>query len=181
VDNVLSFTIAVTAKSDEVITNFMDQFIESADLQRKGITIGVDVGTVQKITLTKGQPEYFGRPINVTCRPQASLTKPEHVNKALLSQRCYSETSNPIFKRTCGETHRVLRNLSGDKEVKRYEFSPLNFRSRDTADLRRPSRALVGTNLTAAPTMRQEVEQAYSIAIASTTSFTVNIDKSPEK
>jgi hypothetical protein len=62
VDNVLSFTIAVTAKSDEVITNFMDQFIESADLQRKCITIGVDAGTVQKITLTKGQPGYWSCP-----------------------------------------------------------------------------------------------------------------------
>lgn len=180
IDNVLIYSVALTTKCSAHIHTFKRAFIQTKEVERLGITIGIDKGEVYPLNL-RGSDELYGRPINVACRLQSSLTKPEHVNKVLMSQLCYAEVDNKVLRDTCAETSRTLKNINNSKEVTCYEFNPNYFKGRDLGDLRKPVKTKVEKSSLQIPGYVEQVKQIYEIAASSTTLFVTDTTIPPRK
>jgi len=141
IDRVLSFTIGLTDECDKYLTEFIQNFLEDEVLPRKGITIGLDEGTLHPLEEKhRDTPvEFIGRPITIACRLQAKLDGPEHTNRVLMTLRLYQELTDKLLKALCTQTTRTLRNINNNKDLKCYEFYPLYFRNRAKSELRKPA------------------------------------------
>ena len=75
-----------------------------------------------------GKDEYVGRPINVACRLQSSLSSMEGVNKVLVTNGIKERLSSADLKLALYKSMRKLRNLD-EKEMPYFEFGPFAFDS----------------------------------------------------
>ena len=119
-NNLLSFCdnikIYINEKVNNIIKNNFTDYVE-----RIGITIGIDKGTVIRMRLY-GNVEYMGKAINVAARLQSLLKLPEHSNKILVSQQVQTEISEQLTDRTYKSIEATLHNLHGDKSITCYEI-----------------------------------------------------------
>lgn len=128
-DEVLSFCIALTYISRELLVWFKDEYLSIDELPREGITVGIAYGDTFRVESpnNRSTTEYVGRPLNLATRLQGKLNKPEHTNKVLFEKVLYKRIENELFSRSCRRTKRVLHNVSGDTPVGCYEFNPMPF------------------------------------------------------
>ena len=90
----------------------------SIDIQNKGITFGLDKGTLVRIVMN-GKVEYIGRPLNLAARLQSSI-KDKDTNpggKVMMSKNVFAgmrEEIKLIYKVKTAK--RELRNISGANE-----------------------------------------------------------------
>lgn len=90
----------------------------SCDIQKTGLTIGVDKGTVIYLVMN-GKREYIGKPINIAARLQGAIKDKDEnpENKVLISRSVFSDFSTTEqekiekFYETTDEK-RNLRNVS---------------------------------------------------------------------
>jgi class 3 adenylate cyclase len=171
-DSIMTFSIALTTKCYVFINYFLAKYLETPALERKGITTGIDKGEVFSTKLKDpGMDEYFGRPINVACRLQASLDKPEHANKVLISKRCYQEIGRKALRIACVETKRKLRNVNSTMEIKCYEFAPLFFMKQELSTLRGSAEDAVAKQLKQEVDLVSEIEKTYTVALETTSAM----------
>ncbi len=91
IDDILKFCDKPIYFSGQLIDWFKTSYLDSANLPREGITIGIAVGRISEIaTINIPGEEYVGRAINVACRLQKSLIELKHTNKVLLHTDAYS-------------------------------------------------------------------------------------------
>jgi class 3 adenylate cyclase len=178
-DSIMTFSIALTTKCFIFIKDFLATYVETTSLERTGLTTGIDKGEVFYTDLgDAGLCEYFGRPINVACRLQASLDKPEHANKVLISKKCYLEISSKALRIACAETKRKLRNVNSTMEVRCYEFPPLYFMTKELSILRGSAEDAVVRQLKQELNLGSEIENTYKVAFESTSAMSsiISID-----
>ena len=143
IDDILFFVLELTFSTEYVIDWFINNFIESKNIPRKGITLGIDKGEIFLANSNdSNQEEYIGRPINIACRLQSSLTEKDHANKLLMSFKLYNEIENYLLKKACIERERVLKNIRENKSLRCYEFNPEFFREFDIEIIRNPTEKL---------------------------------------
>jgi len=170
IDKVLLFTIGLTDECDKYLAEFIQNFLEHEELPRKGITIGLDKGTLHPLEENHrdGYVEFIGRPITIACRLQATLDRPEHTNKVLMTLRLYQELSDELLKAICTKTTRTLRNINYDKDIKCYEFYPLYFRNQVKSELRKPARENLKKIEAIYPDAAESTRSLYDAASAQT-------------
>jgi hypothetical protein len=83
--------------------------------------------------------EYVGRPLNVACRLQSSLSAVESTNKVLVTNGIKERLADPNLKLACYRTMRKLRNLD-NTEMPYFEFDPFAF---DADRRKKQSRELI--------------------------------------
>lgn len=132
-DEVLSFCVALTFISRELLVWFKEEYLSIDELSREGITVGIAYGDTFRVESpsNRSTTEYVGRPLNLATRFQGSLNKPEHTNRVLFEKGLYKEIKNDLLRRACRRTKRVLHNVSGDTPVGCYEFNPMLFADTD--------------------------------------------------
>lgn len=168
VDRVLEFAVALTGELNGYLEAFIGKFVEAAEeLPRVGITIGIDKGRIESLVVG-GRQEYVGRPLNVAARLQASLDRPEHVNRALMSLKLYREIAEPNFRRLCSETSRSYRNLAEGRRVRCYEFDASYLFTRDKSELRSAAREKIRSAETEPDFVRFAARMKEIVAQAST-------------
>jgi hypothetical protein len=95
-----------------------------------GLTFGMDMGELTRLQMNK-VVEYIGRPLNIACRLQGSISlkDKEPQNKALMSCQTYS-----YLKKTLGidlrpynpvSVSRTLKNVGGSAEVSCWKLKML--------------------------------------------------------
>jgi hypothetical protein len=104
----------------KIISIYIKDHIQNTELPRKGITIGVDSGI-----LDKSENEYVGRAINIACRLQGKLDATDSVNRIIISKKIYSIIKDIAIKKQFEYKPKTLKNVNGGKEVPCYESSPL--------------------------------------------------------
>jgi class 3 adenylate cyclase len=122
VDSIINLLCDFIEESDFIINNFVKRYID-IDLKRVGITIGV---AFVNIYLAKIKNEYFGRAINMACRLQNSLNKPEHVNKILVQKEVFKSINDKELRRWFNIRRRTFSNLNADQLTQCYEMDPYN-------------------------------------------------------
>jgi class 3 adenylate cyclase len=123
IETILRFAKDLIDTCNQKITKLME-YMESLDLPRKGITIGLDKGIIHQFDLN-AMDEYVGRALTLACRLQSSQNKPEQVNSILISVKVYSEIKDKKIKQSCEQRERTFKNITGDKAIKCYELFPL--------------------------------------------------------
>ena len=167
IDTVLLFTIALVIKSLAHIKAFIEATIETKEIDRTGITIGIDEGEL--FALKSGSHrEFYGRPLNMACRLQSSMNGKEHVNRVLLSKRCYSNITEEDYRILCSHTTRRLKNIKGQTEISCYEFSPLFYKEKDETTLRAKSKKKLAETVEQSPDFTIRINQRYDRATSST-------------
>ena len=140
IDDVLSFSIELTFFAKQILTWFKKDYLDITKLPREGITIGLSFGSIHKMeTVNITTSEYVGRAINLASRLQSRLDRPEHANKLLMQADLYRSIEGHLFKKSCRETTRALRNISGGSEIRCYEFNPEIFIEFDWELLQSPT------------------------------------------
>ena len=170
INRVLLFTIGLTDECDKYLTEFIEDCLEDEVLPRKGITIGLDKGTLYRLQEEHrdADEEFIGRPITIACRLQAKLDGQEHKNKVLMSLRLYRELSDKILKSLCTRTTRTLRNINDNKELKCYEFNPLYTRDQVKSELRKPAIENLKKIEEIYPDAAESIRSLYAAATAQT-------------
>jgi class 3 adenylate cyclase len=119
-EEIYRFSEELVDVGGKLIASFIEDHMQNKVLPREGITIGVDSGI-----LLKGKEEYIGRAINIACRLQGKLDSTDSVNRIIISQKVYSQITDPLVKAQFVNKPKVLKNVNGGKEVPCYESSPL--------------------------------------------------------
>ena len=137
-DMVLHFSMRLVLKCNTLLRTFASSKLPNQPIPRIGITCGIDRGWLLKESIL-GKDEYVGRPINVACRLQSSLSSIESANKVLITNSVKERLTDSDLKLACYRTMRKLRNLD-EKEMPYFEFDPLAF---DTNSREKQSRDLI--------------------------------------
>lgn len=140
VDKILLFIINLTEKCKKILEVFSSKYIQTSEIPRVGITVGLDRGKLQEIKFDNDREEYIGRPINVACRLQGKLTEPEEVYRCLMTNDVYNELSINELKRVCYPVRKRLKNINNDKAINCYEFYPLYYKNANLLVLRETKR-----------------------------------------
>ena len=118
---IIDFCEDLVAFGAKRIATFIKEDIETTAIPRIGMTVGIDIGPLQKLSIGK-QTEYVGRPLNVASRLQGSLKEPDHVNKILMSVKVYKRITDGEIRDCCIERKRVFRNISDNNRTRCYEL-----------------------------------------------------------
>lgn len=118
----MAFLVRLCKKHEKYRRDFVDGHLESMP-ESVGLTLGIDVGPVRKVTFATSDVEFFGRPINVACRLQAAVKDktPGPDYRCLMSRKVYNEFMRDITDFHFGPADRVLRNISGGERYQCYK------------------------------------------------------------
>lgn len=140
IDDIMLFCNELTVFSQQLLAWYKNQYLDITQLPREGITTGIAAGNISEInTINLPSSEYIGRPINVACRLQKTLSEPEHSNKVLLHPDAYRQINDHLTKKACKETTRSLRNILGNTEIRCYEYNPITILNQNWNSLNSPS------------------------------------------
>jgi class 3 adenylate cyclase len=122
-DTILLFIISMYINSKQLLQNLVEHHVSLDNLQRIGLTFGVDFGNVYQIELGKSV-EYYGIPINIATRLQSLIPHIEDNYKALVSLTFKNKLRDDTMIRLCSRTRRTLKNINNNEPLKCFEFDP---------------------------------------------------------
>jgi len=113
----MAFLVKLSKKHVKFRQDFVDGYLESMPAS-VGLTLGIDLGQVRKVTFATGEVEFVGRPINVACRLQTAVKdkKPGPDYRCLMSRKVYNEFMRDVADFHFIHADRVLRNISGGEK-----------------------------------------------------------------
>lgn len=112
-------------QADAIIGRFIRKRIDIA-LRRSGLTVGVAVGNIHMTNVYGTSVEYFGRPINLACRLQNSLTDPEQSNKIIVQKEVFQSLKDKQLRLLFSRRERSFRNINAEQATICYEIDPFN-------------------------------------------------------
>jgi len=121
-DAVLVFALQLIAFGRNELQKLVHRDLENEELERVGITVGIDVAPALPVTMKSTGLEYVSRGINMACRLQGKLDKPEDVNTVLLSKKVYNAAKSQVLKRLCTKRSHVFKNIHNNKAVACYQL-----------------------------------------------------------
>lgn len=127
IDAILLYFVRLVTRCDAILRDFISDQIPDAEMTRIGITGGLDRGWLVEKKLM-GVVEYIGRPINVACRLQAALDRPEQANTLMLPNTARAKLKDADLRTACFRTKKKLKNVDA-KERYYFEFEPFGFRN----------------------------------------------------
>ena len=118
----MAFLVRLCKQHQRFRRDFVDKYLEATP-ESVGITLGIDVGTVQQVTFATGDIEFVGRPINVACRLQTAVKDktPGPDYRCLMSRKIYNELMKDETDFQFGPAERTLRNISGGERYQCYK------------------------------------------------------------
>jgi GGDEF domain-containing protein len=174
VDKILLFIINLTDRCERLLDIFIHKHIQTSEIPRVGITIGLDRGELIEIKLNKEQIEYIGRSINVACRLQQKLTGPFEVNRCLMTNDMYNEITLEDLKRVCHPVRKKLKNINNDIAINCYDFYPLFYKNADLSVLRESKRDIIKEYISNKKLKISQIKKLYEIAINPSSAATID-------
>jgi hypothetical protein len=174
VDKILLFIIHLTERCRSLLHIFTRKHIQTSQIPRVGITMGLDRGELIQIKLDGERTEYIGRSINVACRLQQKLTGPLEVNRCLMTNDMYNEIILDDFKRVCHPVRKKLKNINNDMAINCYEFYPSFYKNADLSVLRRSIRDVITEHLSTDKLNTARIEKLYEVSLNPGSAATVD-------
>lgn len=99
----------ISTKMNNLLKQFINDYVDQ-DIDKIGMTFGLAFGPIHKVKLKEFSNEYFGRPINLASRMQASVID---ANTVLVQNDVYRRITDKELKSISVETKREFKNISG--------------------------------------------------------------------